>query len=389
VPDCRPLICIRPVTQIGGAEKSTVALVKEICKKRRVIVLDYYGCCDEYLELLRWSDIEYRVVMPEAKSKLIGGKNNLDRALRLVKAYKEMSVFITKLRRMLDDLNPETIWFSDDKSLYCVGRALERSESDTATVMFIRGDIGKIKWICKGYWKKLYCIVGNNSISMRYYEDFPWARGKLRIAYNGLDLVDVRNASLQPARDIPAQDSLFKIILPAMLIPLKAQDMAIRGFAEFAKKVDSSVLWLCGNTPNDLPMDYENSLKSLVKDLGLETKVFFLGWRKDVPALIKMADVMILTSTTEGLPRSILEAMAIGTPVVSTKAGGVVEAITDGVDGMLIEIGDHGALADKLFSLTNQLVRDKITCNAVQTIERRFTIARQASAFLEYIGVTK
>ncbi len=161
--------------------------------------------------------------------------------------------------------------------------------------------------------------------------------------------------------------------------------MAIKGFAEFVKKFDNAVLWLCGHTPNNQPLDYENSLKKLVEDSGLEDNVFFLGWRRDVPAIIKKADVMILTSSTEGLPRSILEAMAVRTPVISTKAGGVVEVITDGKDGMLIEIGDYRALADKLLKLTDKGLRDEIVDNATQTLEGKFTIDRQAEAFLECI----
>jgi glycosyltransferase involved in cell wall biosynthesis len=357
----------------------------EINKTRKVVVLDYYGGCPEYLELLEQSGIEYQVVMPEARMHTIGGKNRFYRIVRLLHAYREISMFIEKLRGVLKSLDPQAIWFSDDKSMYCVGKALERNSQKTTTVMFIRGDIGKVKYICIKYWKRLRCIVGNNSISLRYYERFPWARGKLKVAYNGLDLDAVRKAAAIQLDDVPMQSS-FKVVLPAMLIPLKAQDTAIKGFAEFVKKFDDAVLWLSGNTPNDLPLDYENSLKKLAKDSGIEGKVCFLGWRKDVPALIKKADVMILTSTTEGLPRSILEAMAIGTPVISTKAGGVVETIVDGENGMLIEIGDHMALADKLLALTNKQLRDKLVHNATRTLEQKFTIDKQASAFLEYIA---
>lgn len=381
-----PLVFIRPVTQLGGAEKSTIALIKEINKTRKVVVLDYYGCCQEYLELLNAAGIEYKVVMPDAKIQTIGGKNKVHRLFRLLMAYREISVFIEKLRGVLKELNPQAIWFSDDKSLYCVGKALEKNSNGTTTIMFLRGDIGKVKLICKKYWKSLHCIVGNNSVSLNYYKKFSWAKDKLKVAYNGVDVDVIRNAVQKQLDALPGQDRAFKVILPAMLIPLKAQDMAIKGFAEFVKKYDNAVLWLCGNTPNSLSMDYENSLRKLAVDLKLEDRVCFLGWRKDVPAITKKADVMILTSTTEGLPRSILEAMAIGTPVVATKAGGVVEVITDGKDGMLIEIGDYMSLADKLLKLTNEQLREKLAYNAAQMLENRFTIAKQADAFLECIA---
>lgn len=380
----KPLVFIRPVTQLGGADKSTIALVKEINKTRKVIVLDYYGCCREYFELMEKFNIEYKIIMPEANIKIIGGRNRFDRIVRLLKAYKEISLFITKLRKVLDEINPEAIWFSDDKSLYCVGRALEIiPASNTKTIMFIRGDIGRVKFICVKYWKRLHCIAGNNSVSLQYYKKFGWARNKLKVVYNGLDIEDVHKAAETPLDGLPRQNCKFKVVLPAMLIPLKAQDMAIRGFAEFIKKYDNTVLWLCGNTPNNLPLEYENSLKALVSQLGIQDKVFFLGWRKDIIAIMKQADVMILTSTTEGLPRSILEAMAVKTPVVSTKAGGIVDIIVDEENGMLIDIDDHKSLVNKLLKLTDKLLRDKIVDNATQTLENKFTINIQASTFLK------
>ncbi len=219
----KPLVFIRPVAQVGGVNKSTIALIKEVNKTRRVVVLDFYGWCREYLELLEELNIEYKVIMPEAKTKIIGGRRGLDRIVRLLKTYKEMSVFITKLRRVLDDLDPEVIWFSDDKSLYCVGRALEKSLAKPKTMMFIRGDIGRVKFICRKYWKKLHCIIGNNSISLRYYEKFRWARGKLKVAYNGLDVEAVRKAAQNESDNLPKEDRPFKVVLPAMLVPLKAQ----------------------------------------------------------------------------------------------------------------------------------------------------------------------
>jgi glycosyltransferase involved in cell wall biosynthesis len=387
VADQRPLVFSRPVTQMGGVEKSTIGLIRELNKKHRVVVLDFYGCCGEYLDLLERSNITYRVVMPEAQATVIGGKNKIDRAWRLWRAYREMTVFVTKLRAIVEELSPKVIWFSDDKTLYCVGRALRQIGSPPATVMYIRGDIGKVKLICRPYWRSLHCIVGNNNVSLRAYEKYGWAKDKLRIAYNGIDVEGVRRAAQLPLADTPPMDSPFRVILPAMLIPLKAQDVAIRGFAKFRSRVGDSVLWLCGNTPTGHNLTYENSLRRLVRDLKIEENVHFLGWREDVPALIKQANVMILTSTTEGLPRSVLEAMAVGTPVISTKAGGIIEVITDGFDGMLIEIGDHNALAGKLLDLTNQHIAERLTNNAAQTVERRFTAAKQAEEFEKHIGV--
>ena len=99
--------------------------------------------------MLKELNIEYKVIMPEAKTKIIGGRRGLDRIINSLETYKEMPVFITKLRRVSDEIDPEVIWFSDDKSLYCVGRALEKSLTKSKTMMFIRGDIYRVSFLAR------------------------------------------------------------------------------------------------------------------------------------------------------------------------------------------------------------------------------------------------
>jgi glycosyltransferase involved in cell wall biosynthesis len=82
-----------------------------------------------------------------------------------------------------------------------------------------------------------------------------------------------------------------------------------------------------------------------VRRLGLEPAVELLGERDDVPELLGTADVFVLSSHSEGLPLSILEAMAAGLPVVASNVGGVSEVVVDGDTGLLVPPGDAQSLA--------------------------------------------
>jgi glycosyltransferase involved in cell wall biosynthesis len=86
------------------------------------------------------------------------------------------------------------------------------------------------------------------------------------------------------------------------------------------------------------------------KSLGLGERVELLGWvgPADKPHLLGTATVYALPSYHEGLPMSVLEAMAAGMPVVTTPVGGIPEAVTDGVEGFLIQPGDIDALRERL-----------------------------------------
>jgi glycosyltransferase involved in cell wall biosynthesis len=87
------------------------------------------------------------------------------------------------------------------------------------------------------------------------------------------------------------------------------------------------------------------TLEREVERLGLGTSVRLLGDRRDVPSLLARSDVFVLASRSEGLPLSILEAMAAGLPVVASSVGGVPELVVDGETGLLVPAGDPERLA--------------------------------------------
>lgn len=88
-----------------------------------------------------------------------------------------------------------------------------------------------------------------------------------------------------------------------------------------------------------------------IREAGLEDRVRLVGWRRDIPELMRCLDVFVLTSLWEGLPRVYLEARASGVPVVGTRVDGAVEVIQDGINGYLVEPGDVHGLADRVLYL--------------------------------------
>jgi glycosyltransferase involved in cell wall biosynthesis len=83
----------------------------------------------------------------------------------------------------------------------------------------------------------------------------------------------------------------------------------------------------------------------VIDELGLGDTVTLLGVRQDVPAVLAALDAVVFSSTSEGSPLSILEAMEAGRPIVATRVGGVPEMIDDGVHGLLVTPHDPAAIA--------------------------------------------
>src|SRR5207248_3814804 len=92
-------------------------------------------------------------------------------------------------------------------------------------------------------------------------------------------------------------------------------------------------------------------VEAQVRELNLGEKVRFLGTRKDVAQLLHGADLFLLTSVSEGIPLTVIEAMAAGLPVVATDVGGLREVVADGLTGLLAPAKDAAALADCVWRL--------------------------------------
>lgn len=97
--------------------------------------------------------------------------------------------------------------------------------------------------------------------------------------------------------------------------------------------------------------ELRDALERQIRELGLERHVVLTGFRSDVLGLVKSFDLFVMSSVTEGLGSAILEAMACGRPVVATRAGGIPEAVTDGVTGLIVPPQDDGELARAITQL--------------------------------------
>lgn len=99
--------------------------------------------------------------------------------------------------------------------------------------------------------------------------------------------------------------------------------------------------------------ELKDELMSYSRAIGLENDVIFTGWRKDLVALYADLDIIALTSTNEGTPVCLIEAMAAGKPVIGTCVGGVRDLIKDGYNGLVVENGEVGELANRILELVN------------------------------------
>jgi glycosyltransferase involved in cell wall biosynthesis len=130
--------------------------------------------------------------------------------------------------------------------------------------------------------------------------------------------------------------------------------------------VENVSLLIAGDGP-DLPC-----LRRRVAELGLDGRIRFLGplERNEVLALFRAADASLLTSSWENFPHTVVEALAVGTPVIATSVGGVPELVRDGENGLLVPAGDTEALAVAIRRVTGEpALRERLAAAAAPSVE--------------------
>lgn len=122
----------------------------------------------------------------------------------------------------------------------------------------------------------------------------------------------------------------------------------------------------------------EEEMRALHAQLGLGERVQLLGYREDAVRIMSAFDVFTLSSRHEGLPVSLMEALALGLPVVATAAGGLPHMVSDGVEGVLVPIDDPRALADAYIAIAGDPIRRTAMAEAAAKRAHDFDITAAA-----------
>lgn len=177
-------------------------------------------------------------------------------------------------------------------------------------------------------------------------------RARLHVVHDALDVTAMSEAadaadprSLRAAYGFAPDTPVVGAL--ARLHPVKNLELLIDSFAVLRRRLPAARCLIVGSGDPA----YETALRRQALRLGLDGIVVFAGFRRDVAAHLKLFDVLTLTSHYEGLPRAIIEAYAVGCPVVVPRLPGIDEILRDGREGLLIEPGDPEALAAALHRL--------------------------------------
>jgi len=288
------------------------------------------------------------------------------------------------IRREIERVRPDLVHLNNGVGSDTPGIMAAR-DSGIPSVCHVR-TLGKVTYLSLRAARSAGAFICISNCVRDTIVDYGIDPERCIVVPNAVDLQRFSEAET-PTADIRKEfgwsnkDNVFALV--GRIVFWKGQDFFIRAVAE-ARKLDSSVRGLIvgagdGTEKNDA---HVASLKSLIKELGLEDTVRFTGHRTDIPSIMKSADTVICASSLpEPFGRVIIESMAVGTPVIATDAGGAAEIISDGKNGLLVPIRDSDAMALAMQRITQDSVfRNAIRSAALRNIADHYTVSQHAQS---------
>jgi glycosyltransferase involved in cell wall biosynthesis len=179
--------------------------------------------------------------------------------------------------------------------------------------------------------------------------DLGVPRDKVEVVRSGLDLEAFVNATRRAEirTELHLNDDQHLVVYVGRLRPVKGVEYGIKAFASAVSQRPNIHLALAGEG------EQFDHLKNLANELNVHEKVTFLGVRNDLPDLLSAADSILMPSLNEGFPRTAIEAMAAGKPIIATNVGGTPEAIIDGETGILVPSKDIESMTSALVNMVD------------------------------------
>jgi glycosyltransferase involved in cell wall biosynthesis len=193
-------------------------------------------------------------------------------------------------------------------------------------------------------------------------------RRKMRVLYNGIDgRKYARVSSDRVRRELDVKDGEFIVGTAVVLSEQKGITHLIAAARRVLSEDPSVRFVVAGDGP------LRPQLEAEAKDLGAGFR--FLGYRSDIPELVSAYDLYVLSSLWEGLPLALLEALAIGKPIVATRVGGNPEIVEDGVNGYIVPPRDPDALARRILDVRRDPgMRGRVTVQNVERFHALFSV---------------
>jgi glycosyltransferase involved in cell wall biosynthesis len=235
-----------------------------------------------------------------------------------------------------------------------------------------------------------HAILFQNPDDLRSWSRIPMVPiQKATLVGNGIDVSAINKkvglgARRRIRKEFGIRDDALVIVKVARFEPQKGHFFLLQTIKHLISQTNRRVVILLVGIGID-----QEKIEAEVQRLGLQDVVLFTGYRQDVPDILAASDVSIMTSHYEGIPRALMESMALGIPVVATDVPGTRTLIRSGQTGLLVQYGDISGMAEALVKvLTDPVLADRFRESGrhlVQTKFNEYTVADRVEEVYSHV----
>lgn len=235
------------------------------------------------------------------------------------------------------------------------------------------------------YLNQADCIIADSASVYNQCLNAGMRSDLLKVVYESVDtkrFSDVSGESRQKMRaDLGFSDEDVVVGIVGKIYHIKGHEILLKAAALALKQAPLLRILVVGDNEMTGDADSIDRLSSLANDLGISNIITFLGYRDDVPEIMKSLDILAMPSLSEAFGRAAAEALASGIPVIATMVGGLPEIISDGITGFLIPPGNEKDLAWALINLYLDSDLRKAMGERGLASVKRFDVSEHVKAF--------
>lgn len=372
------IIFLEDVLSYGGARKSTIELVSRLSTYMPVKIIDINGSCLPFIRACQDAKVAIQVLDPK-RSPLILSSNDI---LKKIYNYICYIFYAIKINRII-----RKITSNDEQNLFVVNNSrvllfLLKKPSNAQIALFARGWFmnRQISKIDRYLYRKLvdrYICVSESTRQAIYGAGLADLKS-LFVVHNAIDEQSLNSNIYENG----SGHDCLKILLSGGFLPSKGHQIAIEIAKELKEKGVTFKMILTGiiyESPASSAF-YEIIKRNIISS-GLTDVVEIVVNKHDVIEYFRWCDVFIHPSSTEGLPRVIMEALILKKAVVANAVGGVTDYILDGFTGIIVNYNNVNDYVAGILKLWNDKeLYKKITENGYSLIKECFSAERQIEA---------
>lgn len=334
------ILFVEAVQNYGGARKSTVELAGRLQENGHgVKIIDFWGTCEPFVQAMEKHNISYSILDKRQTPFILASSNKIKMLSNYMKYLQLLSAYRKKIKLLINDFQPDLVIVNNTKTLSILSKSGSYKIAFFARGWFLPRTVNRFNTILIKKLTDIYIGVSQSTRQAIFSGGFA-ALEDIYTVPNAIDytgfLNDFKDRENIPNWSDEQADRPFVIMHCGGFLPSKGQHITI----EIAKKlkrdkVRFKILLVGIIYQGDASQKYYDKILKQIEEEQLQEYFEIVLNKSDVLEYFGKMDVLLHPSSTEGLPRVVMEAMALGKPVIGNAVGGMTDYILHGFTGYL------------------------------------------------------